>query len=229
MTPPTLVFDLDGTLVDTAPDLVRALNAVVTEEGLPPVELDDALTMVGRGGRVLIQRAFAADGRQVEGPELERLFKAFTDHYAAHVAEGSRAFPGVEAALDRFAAAGWLLAVCTNKAHPLVKPLMDALGLAPRFGAMVGQGALPWQKPDERVFNETVRLAGGTAGRAIMVGDSQTDIETARAAGVPVVAVTFGYTPVPIAEFAPDRLIDHFDQLWDAVASLEPAWSVGSP
>ncbi len=120
--------------------------------------------MVGRGGRVLIQRAFAAEGRQVDGAELERLFTAFTDHYAAHVAEESRPFPGVEAALDRFAGAGWLLAVCTNKAHPLVRPLMEALGLAPRFAAMVGQGALPWLKPDARVFAETVRLAGGTPG-----------------------------------------------------------------
>ncbi len=220
MTSPTLIFDLDGTLVDTAPDLVRALNAVIAEQGLPPVALEDALTMVGRGGRVLIQRAFAADGRTVEGAELERLFTAFTDHYGAHVAEESRAFPGVAAALDRFAAAGWLLAVCTNKAHPLVRPLMEALGLAPRFAAMVGQGALPWLKPDARVFNETVRLAGGTPERAVMVGDSETDIQTARAAGVPVVAVTFGYTPVPIAEFHPDRLIDHYDELWDAVAAL---------
>jgi phosphoglycolate phosphatase len=223
--PPTLVFDLDGTLVDTAPDLVRALNTVLAEEGLKQVALATALTMVGRGGRVLIKSAFASEGRQIEGPELERLFKAFTDHYAEHVADESRPYPGVEAALDRFADAGWRLAVCTNKADPLVRPLMEALGLAPRFAAMVGQGAFPWLKPDPRIFADTVRLAGGAPDRAVMVGDSETDIETARAAGVPVVAVTFGYTPVPVAEFGPDRLIDHFDQLWDAVASL----GVGSP
>ena len=220
MTTPTLVLDLDGTLVDTAPDLVRALNAIIVGEGLAPVSLETALTMVGRGGRVLIQSAFAADGRPVEGDELERLFKAFTDQYAAHVADGSRAYEGAEAALDRFAKAGWLLAVCSNKPDPLVRPIMEALGLAPRFAAMIGQGALPWLKPDARVFAETVRLAGGTPKRAVMVGDSQTDIETARAAGVPVVAVTFGYTPVPVATFGPDRLIDHFDELWDAVAGL---------
>lgn len=229
MTPPTLVFDLDGTLVDTAPDLVRALNVVIAEEGLPPVSLDAALTMVGRGGRVLIQRAFAADGRNVEGAELERLFHAFTDRYAEHVAEQSRAFPGVEAALDRFAAAGWLLAVCTNKPDRLARPILEALGLASRFAAVIGQGALPWLKPDARVFAETVRLAGGTPARAVMVGDSETDIETARAARVPVVAVTFGYTPEPVAIFGPDRLIDHFDGLWDAVASLEPFPGDASP
>ncbi len=223
MTSPTLVLDLDGTLVDTAPDLVRALNAVIAAEGLSPVPLETALTMVGRGGRVLIQSAFAADGRHVEGDELERLFKAFTDHYAAHVADESRTFEGAEAALDRFAEAGWLLAVCSNKPDPLVRPIMEALGLAPRFAAMVGQGALPWLKPDPRVFAETVRLAGGTPERAVMVGDSETDIATARAAGVPVVAVTFGYTPVPVATFGPDRLIDRFDELWDAVASLGSA------
>ena len=221
MSAPTLVFDLDGTLVDTAPDLVRALNVIAVAEGLTPVPLEAALTMVGRGARVLIKSAFAAEGRTVEGDELERLFAAFVAEYEAHVAEESRPYPGVEAALERFAAAGWLMTVCTNKPDPLVRPIMDALGLTRHFRAMIGQGALPWQKPDRRVFDETVRRGGGTPEHAVMVGDSQTDIETARAAGVPVVAVTFGYTPVPVAEFGPDRLIDHFDQLWDAVAGLE--------
>jgi phosphoglycolate phosphatase len=220
VTPPTLVFDLDGTLVDTAPDLVRALNAVIAAEGLPPVPLDKALTMVGRGARMLIRSAFAAEGQNVEGAELERLFKAFIDRYAEHVAEESRPYPGVEASLDRFAAAGWLLAVLTNKPDPLARPILEALGLASRFAAIVGQGALPWLKPDPRVFAQTVRMAGGTPQRAVMVGDSETDIETARAAGIPVVAVTFGYTPEPVATFGPDRLIDHFDELWNAVASL---------
>ncbi len=220
MLPPTLVFDLDGTLVDTAPDIVRALNAVLAGEGLPPMTTETALSMVGRGARVLIRSAFAAVGRQVEGAELERLFKGLIDHYGEHLADESRPYPGVEAALDRFSAAGWLLAVCTNKPDPLARPILEALNLAPRFGAIVGQGALPWLKPDARVFNETVRLAGGSPERAVMVGDSETDIETARAAGAPVVAVSFGYTPVPVAAFKPDRLIDHFDALWEAVASL---------
>ncbi len=229
MTSPTLVFDLDGTLVDTAPDIVRALNAVLAAEGVPPLPTEKALTMVGRGARILLQSAFAASGRQVEGAELERLFKALIDHYADHLADESRPYEGVEAALDRFAAAGWLLAVCTNKPDPLARPIMEALGLARRFAAITGQGAFPWLKPDARVFTETVRLAGGTPERAVMVGDSETDIATARAAGVPVVAVTFGYTPEPVASFGPDRLIDHFDQLWDAVASLEPFSGAASP
>ena len=220
MAPPTLVFDLDGTLVDTAPDIVRALNTVLAAEGLPPMTTEVALTMVGRGARILITSAFAAAGRQVAGAELERLFAALIDHYGAHLADESRPYPGVEAALDRFAGAGWRLAVLTNKPDPLARPILEALGLASRFAAIVGQGALPWLKPDRRTFTETVRLAGGAAERAVMVGDSQTDVETGRAAGVPVVAVTFGYTPVPVASFGPDRLIDHFDELWDAVAGL---------
>ncbi len=222
MTAPTLVFDLDGTLVDTAPDIVRALNTVLAGEGLAPLATETALTMVGRGARLLISTAFAASGRHIEGAELERLFNALIAHYAAHIADESRPYPGVEAALDRFTAAGWRLAVCTNKPDPLVRPILEALNLAPRFAAMVGQGALPWLKPDPRVFDETVRLAGGAPKHAVMVGDSETDIQTARAAGVPVVAVTFGYNPVPVASFGPDRLIDHFDALWDAVASLGP-------
>ena len=229
MTSPTLVFDLDGTLVDTAPDIVRALNAVLTGEGLAPVAPETALTMVGRGARRLITSAFAAEGRSVEGAELERLFKTLVDHYAAHIADESRAYAGAEAALDRFAAAGWLLAVCTNKPDPLVRPILEALKLAPRFAAIVGQGAFPWLKPDPRALTETIRLAGGTPERAVMVGDSETDIETARAANIPVVAVTFGYTPEPVATFGPDRLIDHFDQLWDAVASLGPFSGIASP
>jgi phosphoglycolate phosphatase len=225
LTSPTLVFDLDGTLVDTAPDIVRALNAVLADEGVAPMTRDKALGMVGRGGRTLIATAFAAAGRQVEGAELERLFKALVDHYAAHVADESRPFDGAEAALDRFAEAGWRLAVCTNKPDPLVRPILDALGLTSRFAAIIGQGAFPWLKPDPRTLTETIRLAGGTAERAVMVGDSETDIATARAANVPVVAVTFGYTPVPIASFGPDRLIDHFDELWEAVAGLGVASS----
>ncbi len=229
MASPTLVFDLDGTLVDTAPDLVRALNAVLVGEGLAPAALETAMTMVGRGGRMLIQSAFAAEGRHIEGAELERLFKALVDHYGDHLADESRAYAGVEAALDRFAAAGWLLAVLTNKPDPLARPILEALGLAPRFAAIVGQGAFPFLKPDPRTLTETIRLAGGTPERAVMVGDSETDIATARAANIPVVAVTFGYTPVPVASFGPDRLIDHFDQLWGAVASLGSFSGVASP
>ncbi len=229
MTSPTLVFDLDGTLVDTAPDIVRALNAVLVEEGVAPVTREAAVTMVGRGARILIATAFAAAGRSVAGAELERLFNALTDHYAAHIADESRPYPGVEATLDRFAAAGWLLAVCTNKPDPLVRPILEALKLAPRFAAVTGQGAFAWLKPDPRTLTETIRLAGGTPERAVMVGDSETDIATARAANIPVVAVSFGYTPVPVATFGPDRLIDHFDQLWDAVASLGPFSGVASP
>ena len=220
LTPPTLVFDLDGTLVDTAPDLVRALNAVLTSEGLAPVALETALGMVGNGGRGLIQTAFIADGRPLGATDLDRLTAVFTDHYAAHIADDSKAYAGVEAALDHFAAEGWLLAVCTNKFETLARPLLETLGLARRFAAIVGQGTLEWRKPDPRTLTETIRLAGGTPERAVMVGDSRVDIETARAAGVPVVAVTFGYSAVPVAEFAPDRLIRDFDSLWDAVESL---------
>jgi phosphoglycolate phosphatase len=215
-----VLFDLDGTLVDTAPDLVRALNAVLATEGLAPVALQAAIGMVGRGGRVLIETAFATAGRRLDAAALDRLTTIFIDHYTAHIADDSRIYAGVEAALDRFAAAGWLLAVCTNKFESLTRQLLDVLGLAPRFAAISGQGTFPWRKPDPRVLTETIRLAGGTPQRAVMVGDSETDVETARAAGIPVVAVTFGYSTVPVATFAPDRLIGHFDELWDAVASL---------
>ncbi len=218
--PPVLVFDLDGTLVDTAPDLVRALNAVLEEEGMAPVALGASLAMVGQGARAMIESAFAAAGRVPEAAALDRLMPVFIGHYSAHIADHSAPFEGAEAALDRFAADGWRLAICTNKLEGLARQLLQALGLAGRFAAITGQDTFGFRKPDPRHLTETIRLAGGSAARAIMVGNSRTDIDTAKAAGVPVVAVTFGYSTVPVAGLGPDRVIGRFDMLWDAVASL---------
>jgi len=223
MTPPTLVLDLDGTLVDTAPDLVRALNAVLIAESMAPVALGASLAMVGHGARAMIEAAFAAAGRAPEARDLDRLMADFITHYAAHIADHSRTFAGAEAALDRFAEAGWLLAICTNKLEGLARQLLGALGLADRFAAITGQDSFGFRKPDPRHLTETIRLAGGSLARAVMVGDSVTDIDTAKAAGVPVVAVTFGYSTVPVEELGPDRVIGGFDALWDTVAGLLPA------
>ena len=223
MKPPILVLDLDGTLVDTAPDLVRALNAVLIAEGMAPVALGASLAMVGHGARAMIEAAFAAAGQAPETRDLDRLMVDFVAHYAAHIADHSRPFAGAEAALDRFAEAGWLLAICTNKLEGLARQLLGALGLADRFAAITGQDSFGFRKPDPRHLTETIRLAGGSAARAVMVGDSVTDIDTAKAAGVPVVAVTFGYSTVPVEDLGPDRVIGGFDAIWDTVAGLLPA------
>jgi phosphoglycolate phosphatase len=218
--PPLLVFDLDGTLVDTAGDLIGTLNHVLTGEHIPPLPIETARPMLGMGARALIERGLSAVGRSVSPARLEEMYLAFLARYEAHIADESRAFPGVEAALDRFEAAGWTFAVCTNKIeHPSIR-LLNELGLAPRFRAICGQNTFPFCKPDPRALLSTIERAGGDPRHAIMVGDSKTDIVTAQAARVPVVAVDFGYTDRHVSEFAPDRVISHFDELWDAVQSL---------
>jgi phosphoglycolate phosphatase len=216
----TLVFDLDGTLADTAPDLMGALNFVLTREGVAPLPVAAARRLLGAGGRALIRRGFAESGRALDEGTLDRLFVDFLAHYNAHIADGTTLFPGVVACLDRCSAAGWRLAVCTNKMEHSTKLLLDKLGVLDRFAFVCGQDTFGIGKPDPTPFVETVRAAGGALESTVMVGDSKTDIATARAAGVPVVAVDFGYTDVPVAELGPDRVVSHFDAVFDAAAEL---------
>jgi len=223
---PLLVFDLDGTLAETAGDLTNTLNVILEREGLAPVTLDDARKMVGAGARALIQRGFAAEGRSVDGARLDKLFSDFLAHYEAHIADVSHLYDGVTPALDRFEAAGYGFAVCTNKVEVPSKKLLKALGIDRRFRAICGQdtfrdNGVNIAKPDPRMLNMTIEMSGGHPSRAIMVGDSRTDIDTAKAAGIPVIAVDFGYTDQHVSAFAPDIVISHFDQLWDAVHTIE--------
>lgn len=220
MAAPLVVFDLDGTLIDTAPDLIGTLNAVFAREGLPPVPYDTARNLIGGGARMMIARGLEAEGRAATPAELERLFRDFIAHYSDHIADRSRPFPGLVEALDALAADGWQFAVCTNKLEALSVLLLKQLGLAGRFAAICGQDTFGVQKPDPEILRRTVAAAGGALRRAIMIGDSLTDIRTARAAGVPVIAVDFGYTDRPVAEFGPDRVISAFEQLRGAVAEV---------
>ena len=216
----TLVLDLDGTLAETAPDLIGALNVVLAGEGIAPVPVEAARSLLGAGGRALIQRGFARAGRDLDAKRLDALFADFLAHYNAHIADASFLFPGCETSLERFLSAGWRLAVCTNKMEHSSHLLLGKLGIADRFAFICGQDTFGVAKPDPRPLIETVRKAGGDIAGAVMVGDSVTDIKTARAAGAPVVAVDFGYTDVPVAELGPDRVISHFDELFDAVHAL---------
>jgi phosphoglycolate phosphatase len=188
----TVAFDLDGTLVDTAPDLIDTLNVVLAREGLPPVDYIRARNMIGGGARRMIESALQFEGRSQALVEVDRMFGEFIAHYAAHIADRSRPFPGLDGALDRLAAHGCRLVVCTNKLERLSRLLLDALGLSTRFAAICGQDTFGIQKPDPEILRRTIQAAGGALDRAIMVGDSGTDIATARAAGIPVVAVDFG-------------------------------------
>jgi phosphoglycolate phosphatase len=223
----TIVFDLDGTLIDTAPDLIATLNLVLAREGIKPVAYDEARKMIGGGARGLIERALIADGRDGSAPafkpELDRMFAGFIEHYAAHIADQSRPFPKLEITLDRLAADGYRLAVCTNKLEWLSVRLLDTLNLSKRFAAICGQDTFGMQKPDPEVLRRTILKAGGEPGRAIMVGDSGTDVRTARAASLPVIAVTFGYSEVPIESLRPDRLISSYAELVAAIREIEAA------
>ena len=228
--PPILVFDLDGTLAETAGDLIATLNYILTREEIAPVSLADGREMVGAGARALIRQGFAASGRVIEPERLEALFREYLEHYEGRIADESHLFPGVADMLDRFAAAGWRFAVCTNKVEGAAVKLLQALAVASRFSAICGQDTFradgrPISKPDPRALIRTIERAGGDPARAVMIGDSKTDIHTAQAAGIPVVAVDFGYTDQPVSAFAPDRIISGFNQLWDAVESL----NIGGP
>ena len=217
---PTLVFDLDGTLADTAGDLIGALNFVLAGEGIAPVPVAAARTLLGAGGRALIARGFALSGRGLAPRKLEALFVDFLAYYNAHIADETRLYPGVEACLARCAAAGWRLAVCTNKMERSSRLLLGKLGVADRFAFVCGQDTFGVGKPDPRPLLGTIRAVGGELKRAAIVGDSLTDVETARAAGAPVVLVDFGYSDVPVAELKPDRVISHFDALFEAADGL---------
>jgi phosphoglycolate phosphatase len=217
---PTIVFDLDGTLVDTAPDLVDTLNIILAREGLPPVPFDTARNMIGGGARTLIERGLQAEGRPGIAAEVDRLYKDFVAHYGDHLADRSQPFPGAIAAIEELAARGCRFAICTNKLEWLSVRLLDALGISRHFAAICGQDTFGVQKPDPQILLQTIRKAGGQSACAVMVGDSINDIEVARAAGVPVIAVDFGYTETPVSALDPDVIIGDFGKLPAAVNRL---------
>jgi phosphoglycolate phosphatase len=216
----TIVFDLDGTLVDTAPDLINALNFILDREGLPAVPLHSARHMIGAGARRLIERGLELDGRSLGLEDVTRLTGDFIDYYAAHIADVSRPFEGLEDALDDLSARGYRFAVCTNKLEWLSKLLLDQLGLSSRFSAICGADTFGVSKPDPAILRQTIARAGGELSSSIMVGDAGPDIGAARRAGIPVICVEFGYTEVPIADLKPDRLINHMRELPAAVEGL---------
>ncbi|TBW40905.1 phosphoglycolate phosphatase [Siculibacillus lacustris] len=225
MSAPLLVFDLDGTLVDTAADLIGALNRVLTGEGLGAVKIENAGALIGAGARAMLTRGFRMNGREPDAADLDRLFPVFLALYAADLVTESRPYPGVTAMLARFAAAGWRFAICTNKPEALSVRMIEALGLSAHFAAICGGDTFAVRKPDGAHVLGTIARAGGDAARAIMIGDSLNDVAAARAAGIPVIGVSWGYTDAPVASYQPDAVIDDFADLWDAVAALGAAAS----
>jgi phosphoglycolate phosphatase len=208
-----IAFDLDGTLVETAPDLIGALNVVLGQLGLPQMPIVSARTLVGQGARKLIEKGFAAAGRPVDESEIGGLVVRFIEAYAARIASESHPYPGLIEALDELQAAGAILCVCTNKRSDLSLALLDALQLTHRFAAIIGADRAPKPKPDPSHVLAAISAAGGDPAFALMVGDSSNDVDSAKAAKVPVVAVTFGYTETPARDLGADAVIDSFDEL----------------
>jgi phosphoglycolate phosphatase len=216
----TLAFDLDGTLVDTAPDLVGAVNTVLAEEGLPTLPFEQLRLMIGRGARTLIARGFAAAGAPLDDGKMGLVFERFIAVYLGRIARESLPYPGCLAALDRLSEAGAILAVCTNKRTDLSIALLDALNMTDRFAAIIGADIAPAAKPDARHLIYAVERAGGDLTRSLLVGDSENDVRAARAAGAPSVFVTFGYCEHHVDELRPDTVISDYAALPDACARL---------
>ncbi|TVV73003.1 phosphoglycolate phosphatase [Sphingomonas solaris] len=212
-----VAFDLDGTLADTAPDLTAALNHALGRLGRAAVPAESVRHMVGHGARALLQKGLAATG-EVDEALVEQGFPIFLEYYETNIAVGTKPFDGLEAALDTLASKGVKLAICTNKLESLGRRLVSALNWDDRFVAIVGGDTLPVRKPDPAPLFEAIARAGG--GRAAFVGDSITDTDTARAAGLPCVAVTFGFSDRPPAQLGASVLIDHFDELIPALERL---------
>lgn len=213
MARPIIVFDLDGTLLETAPDLLDSLNHCLGTLSLNQVNPAEIRRYVGFGGRVMIERACVAHGRRLGSEELEAVYRIFLEHYGKNMPGRSKPFPGVIDSITAFHEAGYLTAICTNKLESLSRHLLEGIGIAHLFTAICGADTFEQRKPDPRHLIGTIEMAGGDPERCVMVGDSRTDIDTAKNAGIPVVAVDFGYTDQPVHVFEPSKVISHFNEL----------------
>jgi phosphoglycolate phosphatase len=212
-----VAFDLDGTLADTAPDLAATLNHVLEALGRPPVDPESVRHLVGHGARALLRRGLAATGETTEAL-VEQGFPIYLEHYAANICVGTQVYPHLEAALDGLAARGAKLAICTNKQENLTRLLVEALGWQDRFASLIGADTVGVRKPDPLPLREAISRAGG--GRGVFVGDSITDADTARAAGLPFVAVSFGFSDRPAEALGADAVIDDYAELIETLERL---------
>ncbi|RMH47580.1 MAG: HAD family hydrolase [Alphaproteobacteria bacterium] len=217
----SVVFDLDGTLADTAADLIAAANACLAEVGAAPLDPRADRATAFRGGRAMLRLGLSrSPGLAWDEALVDLLYARLLDHYGAAICVHTRLFPGVEAALDRLSAEGVALGICTNKPEALARRLVDALGIAPRFGVLVGADSLARRKPDPLPLRSAIAALGSSPGRCLMLGDTRTDHDTARAAGARVALVTFGAEGDGVAAHGPDALVGHFDELPGLVRRL---------
>jgi phosphoglycolate phosphatase len=216
------IFDLDGTLADTSADLIAAANGALAAAGLgTPLDPARDKSLAFAGGRAMLREGLARLEAQDEA-EVDRLYPLLLEVYAGKLAVHTRTYEGAEAALERLAADGWRLGICTNKPERLALLLIDELGLGRHFAALLGADSLPVRKPDPRHLLETIARAGGVPERAVLIGDTASDREAARAAGVPCVLVGFGPDGAAVAALEPEALLAHYDDLPDVLDRLVP-------
>ncbi len=217
MTLEALIFDLDGTLVDTAPDLHAATNHVLGLIDRPAISMAELRAFVGHGAMNLIERGVAATGDAVDQATLKKLHGNFLEYYGDNVADHSVVFDGLLAVLDKAQSRGLKMGVCTNKVEHLSHKLLTELNMMQKFGSLIGGNTLAVMKPDPAPLIEAATRLGVNPKNIMMVGDSETDIRTAQNAGVPVLAVTFGYTSQHVSAFNPTHMIDHYDEAWPII------------
>lgn len=219
---PVVLFDLDGTLADTALDLCHTMNVLLKRHGRSHVPYEQMRPMVGAGARKIMERGFAATGAPADEALLDQVFEEFLEYYGAHIADHTVLFPGVRSQLEALRAQEVGLAVCTNKSERLTQQLLATLDISDFFPVVIGGDTLDVRKPDPRHLTEAVSRLSGDPRGAIMVGDSGPDIKAAQAAAIASVCVTFGYTDTPAHDLGADHLIDHFDALPQALKALRP-------
>lgn len=216
----TVVFDLDGTLIDTAPDLVLATNHVLETAGYQPVSSAIIRPFISYGSRVMIEKGIQQQGREISPGQLDELFSRLIKFYGRNIAVESRPFPGLLDVLDTLRARGTTMAICTNKREDMARRLMEELEMTLYFSAITGRDTFPMCKPDPEHLFGAIRLAGGEPDSTVMVGDSSTDHATAKAAGIPIIGVTFGYTDVPVTELDCDATIEHYSDFLTALDTV---------
>ena len=216
-----LVFDFDGTLIDSAPDITRAVNQTLARYGRPPLTEAQVRTMIGDGSTMLLHQAFAATGEALDEETVKPVLATYLDIYQEDASDPSTPYPGVVETLNALAELGVKLGLCTNKPERITRKLLDQLGLAPLFGAVAGGDTLAVRKPDGRHPAWVLEQLGFGAGdRAAMIGDNANDVKAARAAGIPVIAMSYGYPRMPVSQLGADIILDRFMDLPDALRRL---------
>jgi len=219
---PCAIFDLDGTLAHTAPDLIGAGNDLFAERGFAPMPLWIAEKTAGFGGKAIIRAAFDYAGQPRDEAEVDALYQPFLDRYAERICEESHLYDGVIDTLETLKARGWIIGVCTNKPEGLARTLLTRLDVLHRFAALVGADTLPVRKPDPVALTTAIEWCGADMRASVMIGDTDTDRDTARRAGVPCILTSFGYSETPVADLAPEAVVDSFPELLDALETVRP-------